>query len=128
MLSFASLWVLTAFGFMFSEYERGVENYRQGKYSVVEGDVEDFDPMPYEGHQDECFSVKGKRFCYSDFDLRIGFNQSASHGGPIRQGLPVRVAFSGDQILRLEIRADRVPPAAERYEYMKKAKAKCRIC
>jgi len=128
MLSFASLWVLGAFGSMYSQYRRCVEKYRHGEYSVVEGDVEDFDPMPYEGHQDECFTVQGKRFCYSDYSIQAGFNQSASHGGPIRQGLPVRIAFSGDKILRVEIRADRMPSASERYEYMKKAKAKCSSC
>ena len=128
MLSFALLWMLGSFGSMYSQYRKCVEAYRQGKYSLVEGDVEDFDPMPYEGHQDEFFTVQGKRFCYSDYMIQAGFNQSASHGGPIRQGLPVRIAFSNDQILRLEIRADRMPSAAERSEYMKKAKAKCKIC
>jgi len=32
-------------------------SYRSGGYSMVEGEVEDFKPMPFEGHTDECFSV-----------------------------------------------------------------------
>ena len=49
-------------------------------------------------------------------------NQSASHGGPIRAGLPVRIAYYEDEnlqahILRLEIRADSLPSAAERSAY-----------
>src|SRR6266704_6393871 len=40
--------------------------YAKGDYSLIEGNVQDFKPMPFEGHQDECFSVKTKKFCYSD--------------------------------------------------------------
>ena len=66
MLAFASLWVLIAFRSAFSSYRQSVEAYRNGNYAVVEGQVENFHPMPYEGHQDECFSVRSERFCYSD--------------------------------------------------------------
>jgi hypothetical protein len=123
-LVFASLWVLLAFGSTFSEYRQCVDAYRSGNYAVVEGQVENFRPMPYEGHQDECFSVRNKRFCYSDYGIQAGFNQSASHGGPVREGLPVRIAYSNDQILRLQIRADSLPSPEERSAYASKAEAK----
>ena len=48
------------------------------------------------------------RFQYSDFMYSGGFNNTASHGGPIRPGLQVRVCYlpgpSDDEnvILRLE--------------------------
>jgi hypothetical protein len=62
----------------------------EGRYSVVEGPVANFVPMPYEGHADESFTVN-----------------SASHGGPIREGLDVRISFVrvsyGNLILRLEV-------------------------
>ena len=77
--------------------------YRSGHYSVVEGEVEHFRPMPYDGHQDECFSVKHTTFCYSDFEPTAGFNNTASHGGPIWAGLPVRVAYVDGHIIRLEV-------------------------
>lgn len=35
--------------------------------------------------------------------IQLGFNQIASHGGPIRAGLPLRVTYYDGQILRLEI-------------------------
>jgi len=124
MLVFASLWVLLAFGSTFSEYRQCVDAYRTGNYAVVEGRVENFRPMPYEGHQDECFTVRNERFCYSDYEIQAGFNQSASHGGPIREGLPVRIAYYGDQILRLQIRADSLPSGEERSVYASKAAAK----
>jgi len=124
MIVFASFWTLVAFGITFSRYEEYTEAYRTGRYSVVEGPVEDFQPMPYEGHQDECFRVKDARFCYSDYGEQAGFNQSASHGGPIREGLPVRVAYFDGRILRLEIPADRLTSTAERSEYAKAQEAK----
>lgn len=123
-LVFASLWVVVAFSFTFLEYRTCVEAYRNGNYAVVEGDVEDFRPMPFQGHQDECFSVHGERFCYSDYGIQPGFNWSASHGGPIRQGLPVRIAHYDGQILRLEVRADSLPSSAERSAYAKREEAK----
>lgn len=78
-------------------------SYEKGNYRLVEGTVSDFVPMPYSGHQDECFTVKQERFCYSDFNLAPGFHQSASHGGPIHEGLQVRIGYRGGSILRLEI-------------------------
>jgi hypothetical protein len=108
---FASIWTLLAFVSTYSSYRDCREAYRTGRYSIVEGIVEDFHPMPYAGHQDECFRVQKERFCYSDYSVSPAFNQSASHGGPIRAGLPVRIAYLENdhfnaQILRLEIRSD----------------------
>lgn len=121
---FASGWTLLAFGGTYSSYREYAQAYRTGQYSVVEGPVEDFHPMSYEGHQNECFRVKKEKFCYSDYTISPAFNQSASHGGPIRTGLPVRIAYYEDEnfqayILRLEIRADSLPPEAERAAYSK---------
>ncbi|HUJ93569.1 MAG TPA: hypothetical protein VLW46_01240 [Candidatus Bathyarchaeia archaeon] len=103
---FASCWTSIAFASTYSSYRRLLQTYRTGRYLVVEGIVQDFHPMPYEGHQNECFSVQREWFCYSDYAVQAGFNQSASHGGPIRQGLPVRIAYYDGEILRLEVRAD----------------------
>jgi hypothetical protein len=102
-LGFASLWTLVVFCTTFREYLALHQAYRKGQYSVVEGRVENFRPMPYDGHQDECFSVKDMTFCYSDFGPTAGFNNTASHGGPVRPGLPVRVAYIDSHILRLEV-------------------------
>lgn len=126
---FASLWTLIAFGSTYSSYRELLEAYRTGRYSVVEGIVEDFHPMPYGGHQSECFRVAKERFCYSDYAVSPAFNQSASHGGPIRAGLPVRISYCEDddfqpRILRLEISADSLPSGAERAAYAKTAEQK----
>jgi hypothetical protein len=77
---------------------------RTGNYKVVEGRVENFKPMPWAGHGDETFDVNGVHFAYSDYVVTAGFNNSASHGGPMRDRLPVRITYKGDgEILRLEV-------------------------
>lgn len=125
-------WILLPSGFVFtcltwygaySCYDKWTEWYRAGNYFIVEGPVEDFHPMPYEGHQDECFRARNRRFCYSDYIVQPGFHQSASHGGPTREGLPVHIAFYEGQILRLAIREDRVPSKAELSAYAAAQKA-----
>ena len=72
-----------------------------------EGTVSDFHPMPYSGHSYETFAVNGVRFSYSDYVLIPCFNNTASHGGPIREGQQVRIAYSGKCILKLEIARNR---------------------
>jgi hypothetical protein len=69
--------------------------------------------MPYEGHQDECFTVQEQQFCYSDYDIVPGFHNAASHGGPIRAGLPVRIAYRNGSILRLDVAKGQAPTPAQ---------------
>jgi len=114
MVGFACLWSGLAFTATFGEYLKVRSAYRQGQLSIVEGNVTNFRPMPYEGHQDECFSVQSETFCYSDYGVTAGFNNSASHGGPIREGLPIRVSYIGNTIVRLEVRTDALPSTRER--------------
>lgn len=68
----------------FVQSHKAVEALRNGPLSTVEGVVTDFQPMPYEGHRDECFSIQDQRFCYSDYELTPGFHRSASHGSDPR--------------------------------------------
>ena len=69
----------------------------------IEGTVSQFIPMPYTGHAMESFVVHGVRFAYSDYVITAGFNNTSSHGGPIREGLPVRIWYRGNEILRLDV-------------------------
>jgi len=74
---------------------------------VITGIVADFVPMPFEGHADERFCVDTVCFHYSDYQHTGGFNHTSSHGGPITEGLPVRVTYApspgANVILKLEI-------------------------
>lgn len=82
------------------------ESIRSGRTDVVESIVTEFTPMPWVGHAEERFCVRGKCFEYSDFDLTGGgFNNTQSHGGPMRSGLAVRVTSVNGTIVRLEIAA-----------------------
>lgn len=58
---------------------------------------------PYSGHARETFVVNGQYFSYSDYDLTQGFNQTQSHGGPIKEGLQVRITHVDGSIVKLEI-------------------------
>ena len=84
-----------------------VESASSGKVRVVEGVVENFHPMPASGHDTERFTVAGESFAYSDYEITGGFNNAASHGGPLRAGLPVRITFvqesSHNVIVKLEV-------------------------
>lgn len=97
-----AVYAFNAFAFQ-DMYSRAKDAYVQGQYSVVEGTVANFHPMPYSGHSQETFSVNGVQFSYSDFVLIPCFNNTASHGGPIHEGLRVRIAYSGNCILKLEV-------------------------
>jgi len=102
-LLFSLLWTGAVFGTTFQEYETVKAVFGAGRYSVAEGPVTNFVPMPYTGHAEESFTVNGHRFSYSDYVVTQGFNNTASHGGPIREGLYVRITYYGNLILRLEV-------------------------
>jgi hypothetical protein len=105
-LGFAILWTVAAFLGTFTSYLRHRALVRDNKCKVVEGPVENFVPMPVTGHSDESFSVAGVPFKYSDYLVSDGFNNTASHGGPIDQNSYVRICYDpkSNAILRLEIR------------------------
>jgi hypothetical protein len=102
-LGFAVIWTFTAFASTYGTHRRLAAALADGEARVVEGEVTHFIPMPAAGHAMERFCVQQACFAYSDFVVAGGFNHTASHGGPIRAGLPVRVTYLGNVILRLEI-------------------------
>ena len=101
--AFALIWLCGCSVPIAIRYHELLVAYRAGRYSTIEGPVEDFHPMPAQGHSAECFRVQTARFCYSDDIISPGFNHDTAHGGPIRANLPVRVEFIGADILRLEV-------------------------
>lgn len=75
-----------------------------GKPSIVEGVIEQFKPMNYAGHDYEKFCVSNICFTYSDFITTGGFNNTSSHGGPIRQGLYMRISYMDSVIVKIELK------------------------
>jgi hypothetical protein len=108
-LSFAIAWSVFTFIFTYSQFKSIKDPYQKGNYHIVEGIVTNFIPMPYSGHSEECFTVDARRFCYSDYGTTPGFNNTQSHGGPIKPGLCVRISYIGNVIVKLEIGEDQEP-------------------
>lgn len=73
----------------------------EGRAEVAEGPVTiDFEVG---GGKNECISVADRRFCYSDWEITPGFNRTRALGGPMRDGLQVRISSIGDTIVRVEV-------------------------
>lgn len=100
---FAVLWTLSAGFLLVSRDLAASQELARGNCSVIEGVVENFHPMPKSGHDTERFEVNGVHFSYSDYATSRGFNNTASHGGPISEGLQVRICHNSGDILRLEV-------------------------
>jgi len=104
LLTFTSLWTLTAGVSTYREYANLRRAVEAGEVQYVEGPVESFLPMPVNGHGVEQFEVHGKHFEYSPNVVSAGFNKPSTQGGPIRAGRYVRVGYVGQTIVRLETR------------------------
>ena len=85
-----------------SQYQKAISRLRSGDFKTVQGKVENFVPEPWSGHAMESFSVSGKIFSYGYYVDTPGFHNSTSHGGPIKEGLYVRISYRGNVILKLE--------------------------
>lgn len=103
MAGFGLFWTVLVFLGTFPEWIAGRWALENGTAAVVEGPVENFVPMPEEGHAEESFTVHGVPFHYSDFNMTSAFRNTRSHGGPIRAGVHVRIHYRGNAILKLEI-------------------------
>jgi hypothetical protein len=78
----------------FKNYNAIKDVLDQKQYSVIEGRVEEYHPMPSGGHDTERFRVGNLYFTMSDFDYDImGYNNAASHGGVIRPNLYIRIWY-----------------------------------
>jgi predicted membrane protein len=77
------------------DYRKTMKAYEEGNYKTEIGKIENFEPMPFGGHQQEKFTLNGIEFDYSDFSLsHYGFHNSASHGGPIKEnGQEVKIGY-----------------------------------
>lgn len=98
-LGFSVLWTAVTFGITYNEYRAATTALKEGRYSIAEGPLANF----VSGPKQESFAVGDRSFSYSDNIVTAGFRHTASHGGPIHEGLYVRVTYVGNLILRLEI-------------------------
>jgi len=105
-LVFSIFWTSTAFLSTYTSFHRHRKLAESNTCKNIEGPVENFIPMPWEGHAEESFSVSGVKFRYSDYIVSDGFNNTSSHGGPIKGDSYVRICYDprSNVILRLEIK------------------------
>lgn len=101
------LWTAGVLASTFVDYRKDVDALQNGRAQVVEGRVDHFSEIPTKS---ESFNVNGVRFQYSDSLVIAGFNHTAFHGGPIREGLPVKIWYWHGQILRLQVKSSEVNP------------------
>lgn len=102
-LGFSVLWTATSFVATYLDYSSLSNAEKTNRAEVVEGLVTNFKPMPASGHAMERFCVLDKCFEYSDYVITGGFNNTSSHGGPIREGLRVRISYLDNSIVKLEV-------------------------
>lgn len=108
-LGFSIVTTFLGGGFSYLSHNETKKKSLRNTCSVVEGTVTNFSPMPYGGNQLETFEVNQVKFGYSDYVITGGFNNTASHGGPIRSSLHVRICYfertstNSNIIARLEI-------------------------
>lgn len=92
-----------------------IDDYREKKSKLINGDVfvtegyvEQYHPMPFEGHDTEHFEINGVYFEYSNFALYNGYNRPACYGGVITEnGQHLRITYvvnttGENSILRIE--------------------------
>jgi hypothetical protein len=98
--------ILGAFAFgvvMYGEYRAARKALATHNYSVVEGTVSNFVPMPPGGHSTESFVVNGVHFAYGSGWGSTTFN-SEWNKGFIHNGVEVRVTYVDGDIIRVEVK------------------------
>jgi hypothetical protein len=74
------------------------------KGSSIEGCVVEYRPREtLDRGPLESFRVDGILFEYNGSQSHYGFHLTKARGGPIREGLPVRITYMNDVILRIEV-------------------------
>jgi len=87
--------------FMYGEYRAANQAMATHGYSVVEGAVTNFVPMPVGGHSLESFNVNGVFFEYGSGWGSTTFN-SEWNKGLIHDGVQARITYIGKKIIKVE--------------------------
>jgi hypothetical protein len=88
---------------MYWEYRSARKAFEIHSYSVSEGVVTDFIPMPPGGHSTESFKVNGVRFEYGSGWGSTMFN-SEWNKGFIHNGVEARITYVAKDIIKVEVK------------------------
>ncbi len=96
------------FGYMArSSYDSVREMYRAGECRGVEGPVRGVS-LEYGRISRQSFTVGGTLFTISDNEITGGYNVTVHRGGPLREGVPVKIVYCeryGERVIaRLEVK------------------------
>jgi hypothetical protein len=94
---------LVFFTSMYWQYRNVKKVFADHSYSISEGVVQDFIPMPPGGHSTESFVVSGVRFEYGSGWGSTTFN-SEWNKGFIHDGVDTRITYIGKDIIRVEVK------------------------
>jgi hypothetical protein len=97
------LGALTFFVAIYGEYRNARNAIDSRSYSVAEGVVSDFIPMPHGGHSIESFVVNGVHFQYGSGWGSTTFNSEWNEGF-IHDGVEARITYVGTDILKVEVK------------------------
>jgi hypothetical protein len=104
---FAAFWSVVVFASTTSAFDALEQARAAGRYKVTEGVVEDYSLTPANAPRLERFRVAEEYFEYRGYHWTPGFNEMASQGGPIAEGLRVRIGSLDGTIVRLEVERPR---------------------
>lgn len=91
VLGTISIFVITV-SFIYTIYP--ILCFEKGKYSSVEGYVENFTPRSANGHSMESFSINGVKFEYSEGIIKPGYRKTFYHNGVIKgNGQLLRISY-----------------------------------
>src|SRR5215813_9594339 len=100
----ALAWTIAGLIWSYDEYAELARRYRRGDFIEVSGKVENFDQgLSPARPGDERFTVNGVTFFYSQNMVSAGFRKTHNSGGPLRDGMTVKIRYIGSSIVRLEI-------------------------
>jgi hypothetical protein len=75
------------------------------QYKIMEGRPERFLYLAQGGHGKESFYLNGIKFEYADnLNPNLGFHRTVAYGGPIKEGVYIKICYYNNHILKLEIR------------------------
>jgi hypothetical protein len=98
------VWAIAILAATYGQYANLNTEYERGAYQQVSGRIENFaDSGPGLQPGTERFTVGGVPFSYSRYIMSPGFRKTRASGGPLHNGLSVRIKYIGNAIVRLEI-------------------------
>jgi hypothetical protein len=107
---FVTVWALFwlylhNFPALFGHINNLVKAYRDGRYQVVEGQVQVLHEQPATGHtKGDIITVNGKQFEVNYFYVTPAYRNTLTHGGVLGSGAYARIYCHNGEILRVDIR------------------------